>query len=54
LLRKNHTAEEMANGKVGPQNQSERYFGKPGTLNEQRIPKVYQLWAATPRGQQHV
>jgi hypothetical protein len=36
-LKKNHTAEEMANGKVGSQNQYERYFSGSKTLNEQPI-----------------
>jgi len=38
-LKEDHTAEEMANGKVEPQNQYERYFSELETLNEQPIPR---------------
>jgi hypothetical protein len=36
-LQEDHTAEEMANGKVGSPNQYRRYFKRPVTLSEQPI-----------------
>jgi len=34
LVKEDHKAEEMANGKVGSHNQTLRYFTRLNTLNE--------------------